>query len=358
LQIWIFRQNWLRVSRPLTRSQQLQNAAFLRALRRTGNVREAARAIGVAYGTMQHRRGGHPAFAQRWDAALVFAQARLAKSGLQGPEARKNAAPTRDEPVPSDGSAPQSAGRQRASRDQQGCSRAHRTLGGEPVVVRRNDGKLQMRRAQPDKLTKQCEQAFLAALSATANVRLSAAAAGAAEAAFYRRKRNNPAFAREWRLALAEGYERLELALLASSAPESFEDDHWRRNDRPEMPPMTCSQALQLMYLHQKEARLLDTPIPVDRLRPGETWEARSVMLGMIAEARRAQEREAFRIAEAERLVTKGYTWIDWEAEGNPLPDLAQVTGWSRASGKPGADEERALFGGWRVGDMKRRDND
>lgn len=311
------------MSRPLTRQQQLENAAFLRALRKTGNVRLAAREVGVKYGTIQHRRGRHPGFAQRWDAALVFAQARLDRAGRSGPVASTAANGAGQNP--------------------------HRTQGGEPVVVRRKDGKLQMRRAQPGKLTKQCEQAFLSALSATANVSLSAAAAGAAEAAFYRRKRNNPAFAREWRLALAEGYERLEMALLESALPESFEDDHWRQNDRPATPPMTANQALQLLYLHQKEARLWETPVP-DRLRPGETQVARSVMLGMIHEAKKELDRERFRIAEAQRLARGEETWAEWGP--GELPDLSQVTGWSKASGKAPTDDSRALFGGWRIGNV------
>lgn len=221
--------------RPFTRTQALQNQAFLKALRRTGNIRFAAREVGLQYGTMQHRRAHHPAFAHAWAAALAFAQARLNKNGLQGPKAKRSA------PAP------------------------HRTLGGEAVITRRNDGKLQMRAAQPGKLTKQCEQAFLAALSATANVRLSAAAAGAAEAAFYRRRRQNPAFAREWFLALQEGYEQLEMALHASWSPHSHEDDAWRHNAPPPIPPMTVNQALQLMYLHQKEARLLAEPPHIKR---------------------------------------------------------------------------------------------
>ena len=37
------------------------------------------------------------------------------------------------------------------------------------------------------------------------------------------------------------------------------------------------------------------------------------------------------------------------------LPDLAQVTGWSRADPeKGGHDPDRALFGGWRIEDMER----
>src|SRR5260221_14169054 len=73
------------MARPLTRAQALQNRAFLQALRRTNNVRLACREAGAKYGTMQHRRRRHPAFALRWDAALAFAQARLRKNGRLGP---------------------------------------------------------------------------------------------------------------------------------------------------------------------------------------------------------------------------------------------------------------------------------
>ena len=302
--------------RPFTRDQALENQAFLKALRRTGNVRLAARQVGLKYGTMQYRRAQHPAFAHGWDAALVFAQARFDARGRHGPTA-------------ADG--------------------GNRTKGGEAVVVRRNDGKLQMRAAQPGKLTKQCEQTFLSALSATANVRLSAAAAGASVAAFYRRRRNNPAFAREMRMALEEGYERLQTALLASSRPASFEDDAWRHIDPPEMPPMTVNQALQLLYLHQKEARLLAEPAHIRR-RPGESSEARSFRMGAMYEARLEREREKFEVADAARRA-RGIPSLheSWRA----TVDLSQVQGWSKADPtKQPHDPDRALFGGWRIEDI------
>jgi hypothetical protein len=47
----------------------------LRHLRRTGNVREAARRAGIGFGAIQHRRKGHPGFALRRDAADAMAQA-------------------------------------------------------------------------------------------------------------------------------------------------------------------------------------------------------------------------------------------------------------------------------------------
>src|SRR5947209_8957212 len=233
------------MARPLTRAQALQNRAFLKLLARTGNIRRACREAGAKYGTMQHRRRQHPAFALRWDAAAAFAQARLA------------------------------SGKKRASRLRGNDGEGHRTLGGEPHLVRLKNGQLQMRRAQPGKLTREAEQAFLAALSATCNVTLAAAAVGSCFGAFNRRRKKDPAFAREMRMALRHGYEALELALVESGLPASHEHGDWRHNDPPAMPPMTVNQALQLMYLHQKAALLVDEPTPMRRRR-GESNEARN----------------------------------------------------------------------------------
>jgi hypothetical protein len=58
---------------------------------------------------------------------------------------------------------------------------------------------------------------FLAALTDTANVRKSAAAAGMSLTAAYDLKRRDPAFAQAWREALEIGYSEVELALLRQS---------------------------------------------------------------------------------------------------------------------------------------------
>lgn len=265
--------------------------------------------------------------------------------------------------------------------------RLFRTAGGEAVITRRNDGKLQMRRAQPGKLTREAEQGFLAALSATCNVRLAAAAVGASPRAFYRRKRQDPAFAREMRMALERGYERLEMAMLESGLAGSHEHDDWRHNEPPAIPPMTANQALQLMYLHQKEARLLAEPWPVKR-RPKESIEAHSIRLSAMYEARIQRDRERFEMAEAERWERGEPAWgpagekvraelgpsirafgatqddpsirrcaaTQDEREGFGLPDLAQVTGWSTADASKVAHHEgRALFGGWRLEEMEEK---
>ena len=225
--------------RPLSRARRLADAAFLRALRRTGNVREAARLTGTNRATLFRRRAADPAFAADWAAALTLAAADLAgREAGRGAGRGQSAAP-----------------------------------GREPEIVRRHGDRLQLRRRVAGHLTPAARTAFLAALSSSANVRLSAAAAGFSHAAFYGLKRRDPGFAREWRLALQQGYEALERALIAGFTPESTVDDAWRHNEPPAIPPMSAAEALQLLYLHQKEARLKAEPFAIKRRR-GESREA------------------------------------------------------------------------------------
>lgn len=339
------------MARPLTRVQVLQNRAFLKLLRRTGNARLSAREVGLAYGTMQHRRSRHPAFAIAWEAALVFAGARLEKPRPSTGSGRAGQGPLHRKRSPSPGNPGEDAGPR------------FRTAGGEVHHVRLRDGRVQLRKAQPGKLTPAAEQAFLAALSATCNVRLSAAAVGASPRAFYRRRIQDAGFAREMRLALSQGYERLEMALLESGLASAFEQDDWRRNEPPAMPPMSVNQALQLMYLHQKQARLLAEPEHVKR-RHGESRESRWFRLAAMYEEGQRRAREAFAIAEAERMAAGEPPWgpageavrRELAAAAALLPDLAQVSGWSNADpAKAPHNAGRALFGGWRIAEMEER---
>jgi len=151
--------------RPLTRAQQMENAEFLRHLRRTGNVTSAARALGLLPCKFNRRRARHPDFALRWDAALALAHAALATT-------------------PAGSASPSS---------------------GEPYLWRIKGGRRQLRRAKAGLIDHAGRQRFLASLSATANISLSAAAAGHSLSSFYRMRTRDPAFAREWQLALEEG---------------------------------------------------------------------------------------------------------------------------------------------------------
>jgi hypothetical protein len=307
------------VGRPLTRAQALENAAFLAELRRTGNAREAARRLGAHRAKFTKRRASHPGFAVQWEAALALAQQALAQETLARRELATQAA----------------------------------SPSAEPTLVRRTDGCLQLRRARPGGIDRAGRTRFLAALSACANVRLAARAAGFSHAAFYHHKRRDPAFAREWRLALETGYLRLEAALLGGWMPDGGADDTWRHNDPPPIPPMSPAQALQLLYLHQKEARLWTTPEPL-RKRRGETNEARVMRLTLVHEARTQRQRDIYDTAEAARREPRAAAPSPHEPPPPILPDLAQVTGWSQASGRPAFDEDVALFGGWRLGDERR----
>ena len=219
--------------RPLSRAQVLENRAFLKVLRRTANVRLACRELGFKYGTMQHRRRVHPGFAAQVAAAIVFAQAAL--SGVKRRLPRAPSTALRAVPLP------------------QQAEGGFRTRGGEPVIVRLASGALQVRRAQPGKLTREAEQAFLLALAGTCNVALAAASVGAAANAFARRAKRDPAFAREVRMAIAEGHEALHLALLVGLEP--WDEADWRCGEPPPIPQMTVDQVFQLMRMHAREAR-------------------------------------------------------------------------------------------------------
>jgi hypothetical protein len=301
--------------RPFTRAQALQNRAFLEALASTGNARLAARALGVHRSTYLKRRAADPTFAARWDAALLASQLALAA------------------PAPAPAPAP--------------ASTPLRTAAGDLALARSRSGKVQLRRARAGRMTKAAEQLFLAALSASANVRLAAAAAGFAHSSFYALARRSPAFAREMRLALEMGYERLEGALLEGFCAESYEDDSWRHNEPPPIAPMTPDQALQLLHLHQKSVHQ-SWDQPHRRKRRGESWDVYSERLRAMwaVEQSRAAERESLR-----RAALNAGRHTPHPADRLPaLPALDQVAGWSKADpSRPKHNPDVAMFGGWRL---------
>ncbi|HYI47538.1 MAG TPA: hypothetical protein VEX35_03650 [Allosphingosinicella sp.] len=344
--------------RPFTRRQALQNQAFLEALRATGNPRLAARLLGVHRSTYTKRRAKSAAFAQGWDAALAAAHAAFHLAGGPRPpepatHARSSRAKSRgvcDESVP----APLDY-----ARDER-ISKGLRTKGGELHVGRTRGGRLQLRRAPAGWMTKAGEQTFFRALSATANVRLSAAATGFSHTAFYAKQRLRPTFAREMRLSLTMGYERVESAALAAALPESHEDDSWRHNDPPPIPPMTWDQAFQLLCLHNKTVRL-SWDRPHRRKRRGEPWDAYTQRLSAMWTAEKGREAEDAALRRAAQYEATG----DWRYEDEmPVlsvvegPALDQVTGWSRASPdriRVTYNPDLALFGGWRLKNWEKR---
>lgn len=259
-----------RKPRPYSRKQTLQNAAFLTELERTGNARDAARVTGLNRSMLTKRRNADPDFAQRWEAALTLAAARLAKPGAPA---------------------------------------------GEAHVVR-SRGRLQLRTpGKRRQIDRDAEQRFLAAVSATANIRLSAQAAGFAHSSFYARARRHPGFARELRIALAIGAERLEAALLEASLPESNTHNHWRHNDPPAIPPMTVAQAMQMIGQKARRDRELTDPDALPkRGESNAAWiERRTRANGVRA---MLEEEEARLVEYAQEEWRKGGRRTQWEPGG------------------------------------------
>ncbi|HYG47303.1 MAG TPA: hypothetical protein VD846_05100 [Allosphingosinicella sp.] len=303
--------------RPFTPRQRAQNAAFLEALRRTGNPRLAAAELGVHRSTYSKRRAKCAAFAADWDSALKACHAALRLGG--GPR------PARD-------------------------GAALRTKGGEIIVGRTRGGRLQLRRSPPGRMTAAGEDRFFEALSASANVRLSAAVTGFSHSAFYYRARRSANFAGEMKVALRVGFDRIDCALYQSfdllHGPDWGEpraDWFDRIRDCP-LPRMTIDQAIQILAMHNRTCRL--------------GWEHREARYRVAGNAEvRREIQAALAVATRGRHHEETGSWrFAHEQPPPPLPPLHLVTGWSKADpAKVKHNPKLALFGGWRIADWRER---
>jgi transposase-like protein len=82
---------------------------------------------------------------------------------------------------------------------------------------------------------------FLRALAETSNVRAAAEQAGVDTLRVYRLRRDNPQFAADWRAALAEGYDHLEMETLA-----------WLRGHGESARKVDVPNAVRLLAAHRK----------------------------------------------------------------------------------------------------------
>lgn len=113
--------------------------------------------------------------------------------------------------------------------------------------------------------TPRVEQRFLATLAATCNVKAACAEVGFTQASAYGHRKRWPAFARRWDEAIADGYARIEAALVENccnlfSTPEV----------PPEapMPPMSVDQAIHLLHMHKHQVHGLGKAPGKSRRRP------------------------------------------------------------------------------------------
>jgi len=166
-------------------------APFLAELAASGIMRRACRAAKVDTGSVYPHRKRNPLFAAAWEESL----------------------------------------RQARSVAEKGEGHA-----GEPPEKRR-----QKPRAKPrKKINANWPPMFLGALADSSCVRTAAATAGIEPGRAHRRRRDNPKFAAEWRAALAEGYDHLEMEMLAALRGQ----DGARKMDLP--------NAVRLLTAHRK----------------------------------------------------------------------------------------------------------
>jgi hypothetical protein len=100
--------------------------------------------------------------------------------------------------------------------------------------------------------SEEAEEQFFDHLAASCNVRASAEATGFTAFTVYRQRRMRPDFAEKWRLALEQGYDRLEMALL-EAANDSLQGVAFDA-ERP-IPRMSVDQALNVLRAHRNEVR-------------------------------------------------------------------------------------------------------
>ncbi len=206
--------------------------AFLRELALSGSVALAAGKCGIDRTSPYQARRNNSAFAASWDRALETAREALSPRGIEdgAQRLRGDLRPHANRQPPE---APACAGA-RLLPDQ--IVRSSKT--GHPCIAR----------AGPGRWSAKAERAFLAELTASANVSAAARAAGFSTTAAYNRRKLWPAFAAEWDAALREGYARIETLLIHAATnaldPEPF-------SVAPDAPTMTVAEAMNLLKLHR-----------------------------------------------------------------------------------------------------------
>lgn len=232
-----------------------RRAAFLAALRETGNRTLAAERARVSQSWVTLHRANDPGFRREIEEAVAEAKARLRSAEGMKPTAGWG------------------------------------SLAGEELVVRGGNGRrVQIARARIRQWTPRSEARFLAVLAATCNVKAACAAVELTAASAYAHARRWPGFAERWRAAVEIGYLRIEAGLLAQLDANPFSD---RDVDaEAAMPRMTVAEALQLLHMHKREVRGVGgrpgrwRPRPtLDEVRPGILRKVERIKAAAKAEA-------------------------------------------------------------------------
>lgn len=239
---------------------EARRAAFFKALAETGNQTIAAERAKVSRSWVHLHRSTDPGFRARIEAAVAAAKARFEALGANGKGTRRppsgwGSLDGEELVVKGIGGRPFDCA-QDAPFD---C--ALRLRSGQ-AQDRRKGRRVQIARARLKQWTPRVEARFLATLAATCNVTASCAEVGMTPASAYAHRKRWRRFAELWDDAVADGYARIEIALL---------DNGLNLFSEQELPPetplrgMDVAQAIHLLHMHKHGVLGLGKA-------PGERW--------------------------------------------------------------------------------------
>jgi hypothetical protein len=263
-----------------TRKAPLWRQAFLRALKRTGNVRASAFEAGVDPGTAYDHRAKDAGFRAKWAAAKAAYGA--------GPPSRK------------------------ASADK-----------GEELVLRRTKHGDKLVRASPGGWSQRIEESFLDGLEETGCVRTAARAAGISTAALYERRKHYPDFAARWDERAGRAVTQLP-GLLNRAAVESMspQPEGAKRRGRARLPKLEAGEAIRI-YAINENAKAKARGRSDGWRRPPQLKDHKASILKKLSALDR-QQRER-RLAEGWTELEEGIWlppgWTAQRPEAPPAPD-------------------------------------
>ena len=211
--------------------------AFLTALSQTGNQTLAAERARVSRSWVTLQRSADPAFDAAVRAAIDAARVALRAQAGAGAEAQRG------------GTCKPARGL--AYLD--GVELVVRGTGGSVLGPTQRGGKrVQVARARAGQWSPRTEERFLAALTASCNVKAACAEVGLTPASAYNHRQRWPRFAERWATAVEVGYTQLEFALIeAGCNPLSGAG----LSGVAPLTGMTFAQALHLLHMHKHAAR-------------------------------------------------------------------------------------------------------
>lgn len=252
-----------------------RRAAFLRALRETGNQTIAAERAKVSRSWVQLHRATDPQFKAEVAAAVAEAKASLSGAAGRAPPA----------------------------------GWGH--LDGEELVVKGTNGRrVQIARARLKQWTPRVEDRFLQVLTATCNVKAASAEVGLTQASAYLHRQRWPAFAARWDKAIAIGAIQLEFAMVRLAGGNVFSS-----TELPPlipMPPISLDDGMQSLYMTQHKLHGLGGRPGREGRGPGIEEASRRVLRCIDAIKGGEQLGEA-EIAAAEEEYARRRPVQDWE---------------------------------------------